>query len=89
MKLYPELAEEAFIQMGDFVGVTLKHCARRHLERAVIPDHEHLGSVGLVLARQVDAGAGRREESPSPRRQGDGWCTPGCRHGATPGCRSC
>ena len=36
MKLYPDLSEEAFIQMGDFVGVTLKHCARRGIERAVI-----------------------------------------------------
>lgn len=36
MKLHPEIAEEAFIQMGDFVGVTLKHCARRHIERVLI-----------------------------------------------------
>jgi cobalt-precorrin-5B (C1)-methyltransferase len=36
MKLFPELSEEAFIQMGDFVGVALKHCARRGIERAVI-----------------------------------------------------
>jgi cobalt-precorrin-5B (C1)-methyltransferase len=36
MKLYPEIAEEAFIQMGDFVGITLKHCARRGVARAVI-----------------------------------------------------
>jgi cobalt-precorrin-5B (C1)-methyltransferase len=36
MKLHPELAEEAFIQMGDFVGATLKHCARRHVERVLI-----------------------------------------------------
>ena len=36
MKLHPELAEEAFIQMGDFVGATLKHCARRSIERMLI-----------------------------------------------------
>jgi cobalt-precorrin-5B (C1)-methyltransferase len=36
MKLFPELAEEAFIQMGDFVGITLRRCARRGIERAVI-----------------------------------------------------
>ncbi|WP_342532885.1 cobalt-precorrin-5B (C(1))-methyltransferase [Lysinibacillus sp. FSL K6-0057] len=28
MKQYPHLAEEAFIEMGDFVGFTLKHCKR-------------------------------------------------------------
>jgi cobalt-precorrin-5B (C1)-methyltransferase len=36
MKLHPELPEEAFIQMGDFVGIALKHCARRGVPRAVI-----------------------------------------------------
>jgi len=36
MKLHPELPDEAFIQMGDFVGITLRHCARRGLERALI-----------------------------------------------------
>jgi cobalt-precorrin-5B (C1)-methyltransferase len=36
MKLLPELAEEAFIQMGDFVGITLRHCARRGISRVVI-----------------------------------------------------
>jgi cobalt-precorrin-5B (C1)-methyltransferase len=36
MKLLPALPEEAFIQMGDFVGVTLRHCARRGIARVVI-----------------------------------------------------
>jgi cobalt-precorrin-5B (C1)-methyltransferase len=36
MKLLPALPEEAFIQMGDFVGITLRHCARRGIERVVI-----------------------------------------------------
>jgi cobalt-precorrin-5B (C1)-methyltransferase len=36
MKLYPGLAEEAFIQVGDFVGVALKHAARRQSARATI-----------------------------------------------------
>lgn len=36
MKLHPELPEEAFIQVGDFIGVGLKHCARRGAERAVV-----------------------------------------------------
>lgn len=29
MRLHPNLPEEAFIQMGDFVGIALKHCVRR------------------------------------------------------------
>jgi cobalt-precorrin-5B (C1)-methyltransferase len=36
MQLHPHLREEAFIQVGDFVGVALKHCARRRLEKAII-----------------------------------------------------
>ena len=32
------------------------------VERAVIADHEHLGSLRLVSARQVDARAGRRDD---------------------------
>ena len=28
MAQYPHLPEEAFIEMGDFVGFTLKHCKR-------------------------------------------------------------
>lgn len=33
MKMHPHLPEEAFIQMGDFVGIALKHCVRRNIER--------------------------------------------------------
>ena len=36
MVLHPQLAEEAFIQMGDFVGSTIRHCARRGIERIYI-----------------------------------------------------
>ena len=36
MKVFPGLGEEAFIQMGDFVGIALKHCARRGVRQAVI-----------------------------------------------------
>lgn len=36
MKLFPRLPEEAFIQMGDFVGVALKHCKRKGLTTARI-----------------------------------------------------
>jgi cobalt-precorrin-5B (C1)-methyltransferase len=34
MALFPHLTEEAFIQMGDFVGAAIKHCARRKIRRA-------------------------------------------------------
>jgi cobalt-precorrin-5B (C1)-methyltransferase len=36
MKMFPHLPEEAFVQMGDFVGVAIKHAARRKLSRAHI-----------------------------------------------------
>jgi cobalt-precorrin-5B (C1)-methyltransferase len=36
MKLYPALPEEAFIQVGDFIGTGVKHCARRGVGRAVV-----------------------------------------------------
>jgi len=36
MKLFPTLPEEAFIQMGDFVGVALKHAKRKGLATARI-----------------------------------------------------
>ena len=48
MKLFPELTEEAFIQMGDFVGISLKHCARRGIERAII-----VGMIGK-LSKMAD-----------------------------------
>ena len=48
MKLYPQLPEEAFIQMGDFVGITLRHCARRGIARAVI-----VGMIGK-LSKMAD-----------------------------------
>jgi cobalt-precorrin-5B (C1)-methyltransferase len=36
MKLHADLPEEAFIQMGDFVGIALKRCARRGIARVLI-----------------------------------------------------
>lgn len=36
MKLYPSLPEDAFIQVGDFIGTGIKHCARRGAHRAVV-----------------------------------------------------
>ncbi|HYQ00793.1 MAG TPA: cobalt-precorrin-5B (C(1))-methyltransferase [Polyangiaceae bacterium] len=48
MRLFPELPEEAFIQVGDFVGVGVKHCARRGAARAVI-----VGMIGK-LSKMAD-----------------------------------
>lgn len=36
MKLYPSLPEETFIQVGDFIGTGLRHCARRGARRAIV-----------------------------------------------------
>jgi cobalt-precorrin-5B (C1)-methyltransferase len=36
MALYPELPEAAFIQVGDFIGVGVRHCARRKIQRTVV-----------------------------------------------------
>ncbi len=36
MKMLPALPEPAFIQVGDFIGVALKHCARRRVKKAVL-----------------------------------------------------
>ncbi len=36
MALYPQLPEQAFIQVGDFIGVGVKQCAKRGIVRAVI-----------------------------------------------------
>jgi cobalt-precorrin-5B (C1)-methyltransferase len=48
MKLFPHLPEDAFIQMGDFVGTALKHCARRQVRRAII-----VGMIGK-LSKMAD-----------------------------------
>src|SRR5260370_18088407 len=48
MKLLPHLSEDAFIQMGDFVGTALKHCARRNIRRAII-----VGMIGK-LSKMTD-----------------------------------
>jgi cobalt-precorrin-5B (C1)-methyltransferase len=36
MRLHPHLPEEAFIQVGDFIGTGVKHCARRQARRAIV-----------------------------------------------------
>ena len=48
MKLYASLPDEAFIQMGDFVGVALRQCARRGIRRAII-----VGMIGK-LSKMAD-----------------------------------
>lgn len=42
-KLHPHLAEQAFIQVGDFIGVGIKHCARRGIARSIV-----VGMVGKL-----------------------------------------
>jgi cobalt-precorrin-5B (C1)-methyltransferase len=36
MALYPQLPEQAFVQVGDFIGVGLKQCVRVGITRAVV-----------------------------------------------------
>jgi cobalt-precorrin-5B (C1)-methyltransferase len=48
MRLHPELPEEAFIQVGDFVGVGVKHCARRQARSVVV-----VGMIGK-LSKMAD-----------------------------------
>jgi cobalt-precorrin-5B (C1)-methyltransferase len=36
MALFPQLPEHAFIQVGDFIGVGIKQCARRGVERVTV-----------------------------------------------------
>jgi cobalt-precorrin-5B (C1)-methyltransferase len=36
MDLYPELPEEAFVEMGDFVGFALKQCKNRQIEKVTL-----------------------------------------------------
>lgn len=36
MKLYPDLDAQAFVQVGDFIGVGLKHAARRAVANVVV-----------------------------------------------------
>lgn len=48
MALLPRLREEAFIQMGDFVGIALRHAARREFRRATV-----VGMVGK-LSKMAD-----------------------------------
>jgi cobalt-precorrin-5B (C1)-methyltransferase len=48
MQMIAGLPEEGFIQMGDFVGTAVKHCARRGLERVII-----VGMIGK-LSKMAD-----------------------------------
>ena len=48
MRLFPELPEEAFVQVGDFVGVGVRHAARRQASRVVV-----VGMIGK-LSKMAD-----------------------------------
>jgi cobalt-precorrin-5B (C1)-methyltransferase len=48
MKLHPQLPEDAFIQVGDFIGTGLRHCARRGVRRAIV-----VGMIGK-LSKMAD-----------------------------------
>lgn len=48
MKLHPHLPEAAFIQIGDFVGIAVKHCARREIRKVVL-----VGMIGK-LSKMAD-----------------------------------
>jgi cobalt-precorrin-5B (C1)-methyltransferase len=48
MRLYPELAEGAFVQVGDFVGLAVKHGARRGARLVVV-----VGMIGK-LSKMAD-----------------------------------
>jgi cobalt-precorrin-5B (C1)-methyltransferase len=48
IRLMPELPEDAFVQVGDFIGVGVKHCARRGARRAVV-----VGMIGK-LSKMAD-----------------------------------
>ncbi|UYZ12816.1 cobalt-precorrin-5B (C(1))-methyltransferase [Brevibacillus sp. WF146] len=36
MQLYPELPEEAFVEMGDFVGFSLQQCKRKQMKKVTL-----------------------------------------------------
>ncbi|UFJ41476.1 cobalt-precorrin-5B (C(1))-methyltransferase [Brevibacillus humidisoli] len=36
MELYPDLPEEAFVEMGDFVGFSLKQCKQKQIEQVTL-----------------------------------------------------
>jgi cobalt-precorrin-5B (C1)-methyltransferase len=48
MNLFPDFPEDAFIQVGDFVGVGIRHAARRRMERAIV-----VGMIGK-LSKMAD-----------------------------------
>ncbi len=48
MRLYPTFLEEAFVQVGDFIGVAVRHAARRRARRIVV-----VGMIGK-LSKMAD-----------------------------------
>jgi len=76
MRLFPHLPEDAFIQVGDFVGVGVRHAARRRMHRAIIVGmigklskmadgrmmtHAAGSEVNMQLLASIAAGLGARE----------------------------
>ena len=69
MKLYPALPEEAFIQVGDFIGTGVKHCARRGIRARHRRRHD---GQAVEDGQRQDADARRRlgGEHGAPGRAG-------------------
>lgn len=77
MRIFPELPEEAFVQVGDFVGVGIRHAARRAARRAVVVamigklskmadgktmTHAAGSEVNMELLAEIAASLGAREQ---------------------------
>lgn len=77
MRLFAELPEEAFVQVGDFVGVGVRHAARRGAHRAVVVGmigklskmadgktmtHAAGSEVNMNLLAEIAASLGARDE---------------------------
>jgi cobalt-precorrin-5B (C1)-methyltransferase len=77
MRILPELPEEVFVQMGDFVGWTLRYCQKKKMPKAIIAGmigklskiadgmlmtHARRGSVNLALLAGLAAQCGASSE---------------------------
>ncbi len=77
MKQYPNLPEEAFIEMGDFVGFTLKHIARQQIPQVslvgmmgkfskvaqgVMMVHSKSAPISFKFLAEIAKKAGEKEE---------------------------
>lgn len=52
MRMYPELGEEAFVQMGDFVGFALQHAKRLGIEKITLAGM--IGKLSKVADGEMD-----------------------------------